>query len=120
MCSKCYRRDYYLKNKKRILDKSDRYSKTEQGKLIRAWASACWGARKNKEPIPERPISACPEVCEACDGPPSKGQRMHMDHNHKTGKFRGWLCGNCNRALGFLRDDRGRLQLLIDYLEVRD
>jgi hypothetical protein len=51
-------------------------------------------------PLPTRP---CPSVCEICANPPGK-IAMHLDHNHSTGAFRGWLCGNCNRALGFLKD----------------
>ena len=41
---------------------------------------------------------------------------LHKDHDHKTGKFRGLLCGGCNKALGFIKDDVARLQGLIDYL----
>ena len=120
LCLQCYHAAHYIANKDRINAKSARYVATPHGKLIAAWSSACWGARKNEEPVPERPTRACPEVCEVCEGPPSKGQRLHMDHDHKTGKFRGWLCGSCNRALGFLKDDPSRLQLLLDYLEVRE
>jgi hypothetical protein len=39
--------------------------------------------------------------------------KFHMDHNHETGEFRGWLCGNCNKGLGFFRDSE---ELLIDAL----
>lgn len=40
-----------------------------------------------------------------------------VDHNHKTGKIRGLLCGPCNTALGLLKDSPETLQRLIDYLK---
>jgi hypothetical protein len=39
------------------------------------------------------------------------------DHDHITNKFRGWLCHQCNRALGGMNDDIDRLQSAIDYLK---
>lgn len=41
----------------------------------------------------------------------------HMDHNHKTGRVRALLCGDCNLALGFARDSVERLNQLIRYLQ---
>ena len=43
--------------------------------------------------------------------------RMHVDHDHKTGKVRGLLCGNCNLALGLLKDSKESLLSAIHYLE---
>lgn len=41
----------------------------------------------------------------------------HVDHCHVTNKIRGLLCKNCNRALGFFKDDISLLQKAIVYLK---
>ena len=45
----------------------------------------------------------------------SKG-RICVDHCHKTGKIRGWLCDDCNVALGRVDDRIDILRNLIKYL----
>lgn len=42
---------------------------------------------------------------------------LNLDHCHETGKVRGLLCHNCNRALGLLKDNKERLNRAILYLE---
>lgn len=44
-------------------------------------------------------------------------QCFTVDHNHITGKVRGLLCHNCNRAEGLLQ---GNAQRLADYLKEYD
>jgi hypothetical protein len=39
-----------------------------------------------------------------------------VDHDHKTGKVRGILCGNCNTWIGFLENRNIDLKDAIDYL----
>ena len=40
-----------------------------------------------------------------------------VDHDHTTGKVRGLLCHNCNRALGLLQDSSQNLHKALSYLE---
>lgn len=42
---------------------------------------------------------------------------MTIDHCHASGKFRGWLCFNCNRGLQIFEDSPGLLRQAADYLE---
>jgi hypothetical protein len=55
-----------------------------------------------------------PDICDACGG--NDGGIVY-DHCHRRGHPRGWLCNNCNKSLGLLRDDPVRLLKLIAYLE---
>lgn len=40
-----------------------------------------------------------------------------VDHDHKTGKVRGILCGPCNRSIGILKEDVATIRKLAEYLE---
>ena len=46
----------------------------------------------------ERLLEAQEGGCAICGNPP-KTRRLHVDHNHRTGRVRGLLCFRCNRAL---------------------
>ena len=81
-CLECNNEDGYKWNQ-RNRGKRNTYSRRWQG-------------------LPE-PTRPCPTVCECCGIPSDR--ELCLDHNHKTGKFRGWLCHFCNTALGMLRDN---------------
>lgn len=58
-----------------------------------------------------------PAYCEVCQQPTTRrGQSLALDHDHKTGRFRGWLCMHCNVILGHAGDSPGLLRALADYL----
>jgi hypothetical protein len=43
-------------------------------------------------------------------------RRLVLDHCHVTGKFRGWLCGSCNRAAGLLAESPKLIEGLLRYV----
>lgn len=44
------------------------------------------------------------------------GSYARLDHSHQTGNVRGWLCDNCNTAIGKLKENVDVLQRAIDWL----
>ena len=55
-------------------------------------------------------------VCWICSKPNVPGKSLNIDHDHKTGQVRGLLCGNCNTALGLLREDPHVVLRAYEYL----
>lgn len=59
----------------------------------------------------------------ACCGLPERGLRggfpikLAVDHNHDTGEIRALLCGDCNKGIGYFREDPDRLRRAAVYLE---
>lgn len=50
----------------------------------------------------------------------AEGDRLYVDHNHRTGKVRGILCSNCNLGIGKFFDNIELLRKAIQYLEDAD
>jgi RNase P subunit RPR2 len=54
--------------------------------------------------------------CASCGGINSNGRSLGVDHDHITGEIRALLCGNCNAALGFLKDNPNLVAALLKYI----
>jgi hypothetical protein len=54
--------------------------------------------------------------CQSCN----EIAKLHADHDHVTGKFRGWLCQCCNLGLGAFKDSVEKMRLAIAYRERYD
>lgn len=55
--------------------------------------------------------------CAVCGEVLKPGKETHLDHDHVTGKVRGFLCRRCNSAIGMVQDSPAVLRRAADYLE---
>ena len=57
--------------------------------------------------------------CAICgtSNPGNGFDRLHVDHDHRTGTVRGLLCSACNRGLGCFRDSPALLMVAAQYLQ---
>lgn len=106
-----YQTDEYFKEHKRVQPKTEKQIQRD------AFRSRCKYALKQgrtaakrfgwvacNASVEELEISftgRC-EICQVKEEDCSK--RLCMDHCHQTGKFRGWLCSNCNLGIGYLKE----------------
>ena len=64
-------------------------------------------------------IEAQGGVCAICEERPDVEARLHVDHEHATGRIRGVLCSRCNHAVGLLREDPDLFARAAAYLGAR-
>ena len=60
-------------------------------------------------------VNSVVKQCEIC-GEPLTNRTLRIDHNHETGKARGFLCNPCNIGLGFFEDNQAILMRARQYL----
>lgn len=75
--------------------------------------------KQSAPPVPEN--HTCP-ICQKTElqvrgRGGKKSGTWCCDHDHTLNTFRGWICHQCNRALGNFGDDVQRLSRAIDYLK---
>lgn len=56
-----------------------------------------WARRQRRDRERAEHVAAHGPACMICRNVPKRG--LDQDHDHRTGKTRGWLCHRCNRAL---------------------
>lgn len=66
----------------------------------------------------------CCAICGVTENKVTRGHRVDLsfavDHCHTTGKVRGLLCNQCNRALGMFKDSAELIKKAIEYLTRKD
>lgn len=72
--------------------------------------------RRRQLGIVDPPSEMNVDPCTLCGRLPKPGHSNCCDHDHATGRFRGWLCHRCNRAIGLLGDSIELLEKAAQYL----
>lgn len=127
---KQYRQEYHKKNRKQLLEYGKEYRLKNKDVLRKKEAEY---RKRNKDLIKIRKIQykfkiqfqeaeqlfkRVKTICDICGQKEScKRFLLAVDHNHKTGKVRGVLCGSCNKGLGGFKDNIKLLKRAIKYLK---
>jgi hypothetical protein len=57
-------------------------------------------------------------LCPICDKELKTDRSTHIDHDHITGRVRGLLHAQCNRIVGYVENQRNKIDKALKYLEV--
>lgn len=119
-CEQSYKKIYYVKNKQKVLKKSKEWkikNKVKHREYMKEYS--CKKFHGITLETKQKLFNIQGEFCLICENKLIFGdKRTHYDHNHKTGKFRGFLCGNCNRALGYFKDSKIIISKALNYLKM--
>lgn len=119
LCSKCYRKKWYLKNKKRLKEYQREYRKNNLEKRREIEKNAAFKYRYGITKFEFEEIFKKQKYrCIICNAPQTDLKKIFcLDHNHVNYKTRGVLCKECNSGLGFFKDNIEYLEKAIAYLK---
>lgn len=72
------------------------------------------GVRESDIPLVIATVLKDPRLCPVCLRKYHK--RLSIDHCHRTGRFRGLICSDCNGGIGLLGDSASNLKRAVAYL----
>lgn len=108
------KRAYYESNKEHIIESGKKYTEENAEKIRERTRKRKYGLTPEREAeILKKQHYRCP----CCKRKFSDSVRMHRDHDHNLGHFRGFLCNNCNVILGMAEgtgNPEGALSALLE------
>ena len=109
MCKPCYDAWYGSVNRDKMNRKARDWAKNNPEKRLATSRKYLYGITKEEA---DAKLLAQSGLCPICKGP-----AKHLDHDHRTGAVRSFLCRRCNTGLGCFKDDPTVLRKAADYLE---
>lgn len=120
-CHKCYHRSRVAKDpeahERRLAKRREDYA-SKLGRPV--YVPLTKEERKSRAIMADRRFRGAPaipdrksgerEICKKYADP------LCLDHDHETGRLRGWLCRQCNTGLGYFKDSVDFLHSAISYL----
>jgi hypothetical protein len=109
-CTSRQEKEWRSRNKEKVKEYDEEYNNANR--------KVYGTARKPREDY----VALAREFGERCGicGRKEKGKRLAVDHDHRTGRVRGLLCGKCNTALGLFGDSVEVLEKAKGYLDGRN
>lgn len=104
LCRECYRNSPFMQQRRREYYQAHREAwkeHTRKARIRRTKQVKAYGLSASQL---ERMLSEQGNLCALCGSPP-KRKALALDHCHKSGRVRAFLCHPCNGALGLLKDD---------------
>lgn len=109
-------RAWYYDNHARALESGRAYDARRREQPKRQadqalnWYCRAYGLTKQQAQVAL--VSAQGDFCACC----RDFTRLHVDHDHTTGRARGMVCQNCNLMIGQAKDSPTRLEKGAEYL----
>ncbi len=129
-CDLCYNETKICRRcqKRKSIFEFEKNQKSIAGKVSRR--GECKECRKWKKPIPRKarleyeklhpmPPMGEPFFCPVCENTIVRQFRndVILDHSHKDGKIRGWICRQCNSSIGMMDEDVNILKRAIKWVQ---
>ena len=108
-------RKYNVTNRAEIWERTKQYRKTKRGKLTVQKAALKYLYGLTLEQY-DQMFEDQGGVCKTCSKVNVEGEKLCVDHDHKTGKVRGLLCYKCNFLLGRIENNLDIVGRMLDYL----
>jgi hypothetical protein len=136
VCTNAYGKSYYESNKEKWVDKEREMREADPEALKKKnrdaamrWRSDPENIRRKKMAYIEKRYGIAYEqyeameveqsgLCKICRRPPNgRYNRLHVDHDHVTGRVRALICFSCNVGLGSFEDRVDWMRSAASYVE---